>query len=60
MITIALLFSHDEMKVNDKNVKTVDELKAAVASNKNVTISGFYPGYDGLYEYPLSLSKEQE
>ena len=45
------------LKVNDKNVKTVDELKATIASNKNVTISGFYPGYDGLYEYPLSLDK---
>ncbi|MBC7935142.1 MAG: trypsin-like peptidase domain-containing protein [Rhizobacter sp.] len=48
------------LKVNDKNVKTVDELKSAVAANKNVTISGFYPGYDGLYEYPLSLSKKEE
>lgn len=48
------------LKVNDKNVKTVDELKNAVATGKNVTISGFYPGYDGLYEYPLNLSKEQE
>lgn len=48
------------LKVNDKNVKTVDELKATVASNKNVTISGFYPGYDGLYEYPLSLVKNNE
>lgn len=48
------------LKVNDKNVKTVDELKATVAASKNVTISGFYPGYDGLYEYPLSLSKDGE
>ena len=48
------------LKVNDKNVKTVDELKAAVASNKSVSISGFYPGYDGVYDYTLSLSKEQD
>lgn len=48
------------LKVNDKNVKTVDELKATVASNKNITISGFYPGYDGLYEYPLTLNKNNE
>ena len=43
------------LKVNDKEVKTVDEMKAAVGVNKSITISGFYPGYDGVYEYPLSL-----
>lgn len=43
------------LKINDKDVKSVDELKAAVGANKNITISGFYPGYDGVYEYPISL-----
>lgn len=43
------------LKLNDKDVKSVDELKAAIGSSKNLKISGFYPGYDGLYEYPLSL-----
>jgi serine protease Do len=43
------------LKVNDKEVKTLDEMKAAVGVNKSITISGFYPGYDGVYEYPLSL-----
>ncbi|MBL7701322.1 MAG: trypsin-like peptidase domain-containing protein [Ferruginibacter sp.] len=43
------------LKVNDKEIKSVEEMKAAVGSNKSVTISGFYPGYDGVYEYPLSL-----
>ncbi|MBK8786704.1 MAG: trypsin-like peptidase domain-containing protein [Chitinophagaceae bacterium] len=43
------------LKVNDKEVKTVDEMKATVGVNKSITISGFYPGYDGVYEYPLSL-----
>ena len=43
------------LKVNDKEVKSVDEMKAAVGVNKSITISGFYPGYDGVYEYPLSL-----
>ncbi len=46
------------LKVNDKDVKSVEELKAAVGSNKTLTISGFYPGYDGLYEYPISLGEE--
>lgn len=43
------------LKVNDKEVKSVDEMKAAIGVNKSITISGFYPGYDGVYEYPLSL-----
>lgn len=46
------------LKVNNTNVKSVDEFKAAIGSNKNVTISGFYPGYDGEYEYPISLDQD--
>lgn len=46
------------LKINDKDVKTVDELKAAIGSNKKITISGFYPGYDGVYEYPITLNDE--
>ncbi len=45
------------LKVNDKDVKNVDEMKAAVGSSKSITISGFYPGYDGVYEYPISLDE---
>ncbi|RYY49170.1 MAG: PDZ domain-containing protein [Chitinophagaceae bacterium] len=48
------------LKVNDKNVKTVEELKSTVGANKAITISGFYPGYDGLYEYPLTLGDGSE
>lgn len=43
------------LRVNDKDVKSVDEMKAAIGANKSITISGFYPGYDGVYEYPISL-----
>jgi serine protease Do len=45
------------LKINEKDVKTVEELKAAIGSNKNITISGFYPGYDGVYEYPITLGE---
>lgn len=45
------------LKVNDKDVKNVAELKAALSSEKSITISGFYPGYDGLYEYPITLGE---
>ena len=46
------------LKVNGKDVKTVEELKATIGNNKDVTITGFYPGYDGAYEYPFSLENE--
>jgi len=46
------------LKVNDKNIASLEELKQAVANKKSVTISGFYPGYEGLYEYPVSLESD--
>ncbi|MEJ7627754.1 MAG: trypsin-like peptidase domain-containing protein [Ferruginibacter sp.] len=46
------------LKVNNKNVTNVDELRAAIGNTGTITISGFYPGYDALYEYPLSLDRE--
>lgn len=45
------------LKINDKEIKNTDELKAAIGANKNITLSGFYPGYDGVYEYPITLSE---
>ncbi|MDN3657309.1 trypsin-like peptidase domain-containing protein [Ferruginibacter paludis] len=46
------------VKVNDKEVKNMDELSKAIGSSKSVTISGFYPGSDGLYDYPIMLDSE--
>ena len=46
------------LKINDKEVKSLEDLKTAIGANKNVTISGFYPGYDGMYEYPITLDGE--
>lgn len=46
------------LKVNDTDVKSVAQLKEAIGASKNITISGFYPGYEGMYEYPLSLDGE--
>lgn len=45
------------LKIGEKKVNNVDELKAAIGSNKTVNISGFYPGYDMLYDYSLSLGE---
>jgi Do/DeqQ family serine protease len=46
------------LKVNDVDVKSVDDLKKQIGTNKSITISGFYPGYDGVYVYPLTLEGE--
>jgi serine protease Do len=43
------------LKVNDINVKTAEEIKKAIGNNKDVTVTGFYPGYDGMYEYPIVI-----
>lgn len=48
------------LKVDDKNMTSLEELKKYVADKKNITLSGFYPGYDGLYEYQVSLDKNDE
>ena len=45
------------VKVNDQEVKNVDELEKAIGGLKSITISGFYPGYDALYDYPISLEE---
>lgn len=46
------------LKVNDKDVKSKEELSKAIGDSKSVTVSGFYPGYDALYDYPISLDEE--
>lgn len=45
------------LKVNEKSIKNMEELSAAIGDNKNITISGFYPGYDGLYDYQVTLGE---
>ncbi|MBS1761865.1 MAG: trypsin-like peptidase domain-containing protein [Bacteroidetes bacterium] len=45
------------LKVDGKQVNSVEELNSAIGNNANITITGFYPGYDGLYEYPISLGE---
>ncbi|MFP5042481.1 trypsin-like peptidase domain-containing protein [Parasediminibacterium sp. JCM 36343] len=46
--------------VNDVEIKTVDDLKAALTSAKGNTVRllGIYPGFQGTYAYPLSLAGE--
>lgn len=45
------------IKANDRVIKNVDDLKAVLSTEKSVTLSGFYPGLDGLYEYNVNLNE---
>jgi hypothetical protein len=36
-------------------VKSTDEIKAAIGNATTITVSGFYPGYDGVYDYEIEL-----
>lgn len=42
-------------KVNGREVKSTDEIKAAIGNATTITVSGFYPGYDGVYDYEIEL-----
>ena len=46
------------LKINNKAISSVEELRSTIGKEKDITVSGFYPGYDGLYEYPFSLNDE--
>ena len=43
------------LRVNETDVTNIEQLQAALGTSKSVTLSGFYPGYDGLYEFPVSI-----
>ena len=45
------------VRINDTDIHNTDELSKAISSNKTFTISGFYPGSDGLFDYPISLEE---
>lgn len=46
------------IRINDREVKNTEEMSKVIGDAKSVTISGFYPGYDALYDYPVSLGDE--
>jgi Do/DeqQ family serine protease len=46
------------LKVNGTEVKSIDELNAVLnASPKRATFEGFYPGYEGVYQYTVELAE---
>ncbi|HEX4876203.1 MAG TPA: trypsin-like peptidase domain-containing protein [Chitinophagaceae bacterium] len=46
--------------VNGTDITNMDELSQAIRSLKgeSIQLEGFYPGYDGIYRYPLNLDEE--
>lgn len=46
------------MKVDGKEVRSLEDLRTAIGAKKNINLSGFYPGYDAIYEYPINLAAE--
>ena len=47
-------------KANGKDVKSVDDLQSIIGTQKEVTITGVYPGYNEPFEYPLVLDDSGE
>jgi serine protease Do len=47
-------------KANGKDVKSLDDLKNIIGMQKDVTITGVYPGYNEPFEYPLVLDNSGE
>jgi S1-C subfamily serine protease len=46
------------LKVNGTEVKSVEELMAAISkSSKRILLEGFYPGYEGVYQYPIEATE---
>jgi hypothetical protein len=46
------------LKANGTEVKSVEELMSAIAkSPKKLMLEGFYPGYDGMYQYPIEINE---
>ncbi len=45
--------------VNGMSVTNVDEFKKAIAASEgSARLEGIYPGYDGVYTYPLNLNEQ--
>jgi len=46
------------LKLNGAEIKSVEELNTAIArSPKRIMLEGFYPGYDGVYQYPIEITE---
>ena len=43
------------LKINDVDIKNIDDFTKATGQAKSVNITGFYPGYDSLFDYTITL-----
>jgi Do/DeqQ family serine protease len=44
------------IKANNADIRNVDDLNTVFSkSPKRIILEGFYPGYDGMYSYPIEL-----
>ena len=46
--------------VNGIDISTIEELSKAIASlnGENIQLEGIYPGFEGVYRYPLNLDEQ--
>ena len=43
-------------KANDQAVTSLEELNSVISKGqKRILLEGFYPGYEGAYQYPIEL-----
>ncbi|MBL0335047.1 MAG: trypsin-like peptidase domain-containing protein [Chitinophagaceae bacterium] len=47
--------------VNGVDISSTDELARAIAGfrDESIQLEGIYPGYEGIYRYPLNITEEQ-
>ena len=49
-------------RVNEQEIKNMDDLARALASarSRNISVEGFYDGYNGIYRYPVMFPESDE
>lgn len=49
-------------RLNGQEVKTLEELGRALSSARtgNISVEGFYDGYNGIYRYPVTLPEAED
>ncbi len=43
------------LKINGREIKGTEDIRVAIGNTTNIALSGFYPGYDGIYDYEIEL-----
>jgi serine protease Do len=49
------------IKINNTNITSLEQLKSVLErADKNAIVTGIYPGYEGIYQYPIWPDEEEE